>query len=132
MSQSKRPLSRHPAAIARDKNGVIIGIVYVVLREINSELNLGTHAYFQRMYVAPQSRRHRLANQLFRLFLHGFDNAVDWRDHRAKVLLAENVNPGLRKASMRRYFARLGFRMLGANRYGGEVWVRRLQVRFVF
>jgi hypothetical protein len=47
-------------------------------------------------------------------------------------LLAENVNPGLRKPSMRRYFARLGFRMLGANQLSGEVWLRKLQVRFVF
>jgi hypothetical protein len=66
------------------------------------------------------------------VFLREFDNAVEWRDHRAKVLLAENVNPGLRKPSMRRYFARLGFRMLGANQLGGEVWLRKLQVRFVF
>lgn len=132
LSQSKRPLSRHPVAIARDEDGGIAGIVYVVLREINSELNLGTHAYFQQMYVVPEARCHRLANRLFRLFLREFDNAADWRDHRAKVLLAENVNPGLRKASMRRYFARLGFHMLGANRLGGEVWVRRLRVRFVF
>ena len=132
LSQSKRPLSRHPAVIARDEAGSIVGIVFVVLREIDSALNLGTHAYFQRMYIVPGARCPKLANRLFRLFLREFDNAVEWRDHRAKVLLAENVNPGLRKPSMRRYFARLGFRMLGANQLGGEVWLRKLQVRFVF
>ena len=69
---------------------------------------------------------------MFRLFLREFDSAVEWRDYRAEVLLSENVNPELHRAFMRRYFARLGFRMLGANQLGGEVWFRRLYVRFVF
>ncbi len=131
-NQSERPLSRHPAVIARDEEGGIVGIVFVVLREIDSSLNLGTHAYFQRMYVAPGARCFKLANRMFRLFLREFDSAVEWRDHRAKVLMAENVNPGLQMAFMRRYFARLGFRMLGSNKFGGEVWARKLQTRFVF
>ena len=132
LGQLERPLSRHPAVIARDEAGSIIGIVYVALSEIDSSLKLGTHAYFQRMYIVPGSRCFRLTNSLFRFFLREFDKAANWRDHRAKVLLAENVNPGLHKASMRRYFARLGFRMLGANQLGGEVWLRQLEVRFVF
>ena len=132
LSQPKRSLSRHPAVIARDEAGSIIGIVFVALREIDSSLNLGTHAYFQRMYIVPGARCFKLANRMFRLFLREFDSAVEWRDHRAEVLLAENVNPGLQEAFMRRYFARVGFRMLGTNQLGGEVWVRRLEVRFVF
>ena len=56
----------------------------------------------------------------------------DERDHRAKVLLAENINPALQKASMRRYFVRLGFQMLGGNRLGSEIWVRRLNTHFSF
>lgn len=132
LSQPKRPLSRHPAVIARDDAGSIIGIVFVALREINSSLNLGTHAYFQRMYIVPGARCAKLANGMFRLFLREFDSAVKWRDHRAEVLLSENDNPGLQRAFMRRYFARIGFRMLGTNQLGGEVWFRMLQVRFVF
>ena len=131
-SKPKRPLSRHPAVIARDEAGSIIGIVYVALSEINSSLNLGTHAYYQRMYIVPGARCFKLANRMFRLFLREFDSAVEWRDCRADVLLAENVNPGLRRAFIRRYFARIGFRMLGTNQLGREVWVRRLEVRFVF
>ena len=130
--QLELPLSRHPAVIARDEAGSIIGIVYVALQEIDSSLNLGTHAYFQRMYIVPGARCFKLANRMFRLFLREFDSAVEWRDHRAGVLLAENVNPGLRRAFIRRYFARIGFRMLGTNQLGREVWVRRLEVRFVF
>ena len=132
LGQLERPLSRHPAVIARDDAGSIIGIVFVALSEINSSLNLGTHAYFQRMYIVPGARCFKLANRMFRLFLREFDSAVEWRDHRAGVLLAENVNPGLRRAFIRRYFARIGFRMLGTNQLGGEVWFRMLQVRFVF
>ena len=135
----KKPMSRQPAAISRDHSGEINGIVFVVLRELEASLGLGSHAYFQRMYITPTARHltinlsyERLANQLFRTFLQGFDREVEKRDHRAKVLLAENINPGLQKASMRRYFARLGFQMLGGNQLGGEIWVRKLKTHFSF
>ena len=128
----KKPISRQPAAISRDQSGEINGIVFVVLRELEASRDLGSHAYFQRMYIIPESRNPRLANQLFRAFLQGFDRDTENRDHRAKVLLAENINPGLQKASMRRYFARLGFQMLGGNRLGGEIWARKLKTHFSF
>ena len=132
MGLLKKPISRQPAAISRDQSGEINGIVFVVLRELETSLDLGSHAYFQRMYVIPESRNPRLANQLFRAFLEGFDREVEKRDHRAKVLLSENINPGLQKASMRRYFARLGFQMLGGNQLGGEIWARKLKTYFSF
>ena len=139
MDLLKKPISRQPAAISRDQTGAINGIVFVVLRELEDSLGLGTHAYFQRMYITPTARHltinlsyERLANQVFRTFLQGFDREVEKRDHRAKVLLAENINPGLQKASMRRYFARLGFQMLGGNQLGGEIWVRKLKTHFSF
>ena len=132
MDLLKKPISRQPAAISRDQTGAINGIVFVVLRELETSLELGSHAYLQRMYINPISRHPRLANQLFRAFLHGFDREVEKRDHRAKVLLSENINPGLQKASMRRYFARLGFQMLGGNQLGGEIWVRKLKTHFSF
>jgi len=128
----KKPLLRQPAAVSRDQSGVINGIMFVVLRELDDSLGLGSHAYFQRMYINPLSRHPRLANQLFRAFLQGFDREVEKRDHRAKVLLAENINPGLQRASMRRYFSRLGFQMLGGNKLGGEVWCKKLETRFHF
>ena len=127
-----KPLLRQPAAVSRDQSGVINGIMFVVLRELDDSLGLGSHAYFQRMYIVPESRHFRLTNRLFRVFLQGFDREAERRDHRAKVLLAENINPGLHKASMRRYFARLGFQMLGGNQLGGEIWVRRLLTHFSF
>ena len=135
----KKPISPQPVVISRDQSGAINGIVFVVLRELEESLGLGTHAYFQRMYITPTARHltinlsyQRLANQLFRAFLEGFDREVEKRDHRAKVLLAENINPGLQKASMRRYFARLGFQMLGGNQLGGEIWARKLKTHFSF
>ena len=130
MDLLKKPILRQPAAISRDQSGAINGIVIVVLRELGDSLGLGSHAYFQRMYINPMSRNPQLANQLFRVFLQGFDRAVEQRDHRAKALLSENINPGLQKASMRRYFSRLGFQMLGGNRLGGEVWSKELETRF--
>ncbi|MDB4555340.1 hypothetical protein N9Z90_02395 [Synechococcus sp. AH-707-D15] len=132
MGLLKKPISRQPAAISRDQSGKINGIVFVVLRELEASRDLGSHAYFQRMYIIPGYRQPRLANQLFRTFLQGFDREVEKRDHRAKVLLAENINPGLQKASMRRYFARLSFQMLGGNQLGGEIWARKLKTHFSF
>ena len=132
MDLLKKPISRQLAAISCDQSGAINGIVFVVLRELEDSLGLGTHAYFQRMYIVPESRQPRLANQLFRTFLQGFDRDAEKRDHRAKLLLAENINPGLQKAFMRRYFARLGFQMLGGNQLGGEIWARKLKTHFSF
>ncbi len=132
MGPLKKPISRQPAAISRDQSGAIDGIVFVVLLEMETSLDFGSHAYFQRMYIIPESRHPRLANQLFKAFLNGFDRDIEKRDHRAKVLLAENINPGLQKASMRRYFARLGFQMMGGNQLGGEIWVRKLKTQFSF
>ncbi|WP_232199560.1 hypothetical protein [Synechococcus sp. RS9916] len=132
MGPPKKTISRQPAAISRDQSGLIDGVVFVVLQELDNSIGLGSHAYFQRMYIIPESRRFGLTNRLFRVFLQGFDRAAEKRDHRANALLAENINPGLQKASMRRYFARLGFQMLGGNQLGGEIWARKLKTHFSF
>ena len=128
----QKVLKRQPGAIARNQEGSIVGVVFVVLRELEAHLNLGSHAYFQRMYVLPQARSSRLANQLYKKFLEGFIGSVQLRDHRASTLMAENINPGLQEGFMRRYFARLGFKMLGSNVLGGEVWLLKLQTQFIF
>jgi hypothetical protein len=132
LSLLPRPLRRQPATIARSAAGEVIGIIFVVLRELEPSLDLGSHAYFLRIYVLPSERKCKLTNRLFKAFLNGFDDDPQRRDYRAKILIAENVNPGLQQAFMRRYFARLGFRMLGSNNLGGEVWTRKLQTSFVF
>jgi len=128
----QKVLKRQPGAIARNQEGSIVGVVFVVLRELEAHLNLGSHAYFQRMYVLPQARSSRLANQLYKKFLEGFISSVQLRDHRASTLMTENINPGLQEGFMRRYFARLGFKMLGSNVLGGEVWLLKLQTQFIF
>lgn len=128
----QKVLKRQPGAIARNQEGSIVGVVFVVLRQLEAHLNLGSHAYFQRMYVLPQARSSRLANQLYKKFLEGFISSVQLRDHRASTLMAENINPGLQEGFMRRYFARLGFKMLGSNVLGGEVWLLKLQTQFIF
>ena len=128
----QKVLKRQPGAIARNQVGSIVGVVFVVFRELEAHLNLGSHAYFQRMYVLPQARSYRLANQLYKKFLEGFISSVESRDHRASTLMAENINLGLQKGSVRRYFARLGFKMLGSNQLGGEVWLLKLRNQFIF
>jgi hypothetical protein len=128
----QKVLKRQPGAIARNQEGSIVGVVFVVLRELEAHLNLRSHAYFHRIYVLPQARSSRLANQLYKKFLEGFISSVQLRDHRASALMAENINPGLQEGFMRRYFARLGFKMLGSNVLGGEVWLLKLQTQFIF
>ena len=128
----QKVLKRQPGAIARNQVGSIVGVVFVVLRELEAQLNLGSHAYFQRMYVLPEARSYRLTNQLYKKFLEGFIGSVELRDHRASTLMAENINLGLQKGSVRRYFARLGFKMLGSNQLGGEVWLLKLRNQFIF
>jgi hypothetical protein len=132
INPSQRPLRRQPGAIARSEEGEIIGIVFLLLREISDETTLGTHAYYQRMYIAPEARNLKLVNRLFKAFLNGFEKAADSRDHRAKALTSVNNNPRLKIAYVRRYFARLGFSLLGDNKFGNEVWIKKLQTRFVF
>jgi GNAT superfamily N-acetyltransferase len=132
LAKLQRPLHRQPGAIARSGGGKIIGIVFVVLREVSDDTMLGTYAYFQRMYIAPKARNLKLANRLFTAFLNGFERAAESRDHRAKALMSINNNPGLQTAYVRRYFVRLGFRLLGDNKFGNEVWTKKLQTRFVF
>lgn len=125
-------LSTNVASIATNENGKVVGIVFVALRRLEAEWNLGSHAYFQRMYVVPAYRNAKIANQLFTTFLLRFEAAITYRDCRASYLLSENVNPALHSRSMRRYFARHGFRMLGINQSGSEIWVKKLETRFVF
>jgi hypothetical protein len=127
-----RPLRRQPGAIARSERGDITGIVFVFLREVSDETLLGTHVYFQRMYIVPEARSLKLVNRLFKAFLNGFERASESRDYRAKALMSVNNNPGLKIAYVRRYFVRLGFRLLGDNKLGNEVWTKELQTLFVF
>ena len=51
MDLLSKPISRQPAAISRDQSGAINGIVFVILRELEDLLELGSHAYFIRMYI---------------------------------------------------------------------------------
>jgi hypothetical protein len=132
LNPSQQPLRRQPGAIARSEGGDIIGIVFVFLREASDELMIGSHAYFQRMYIVPEERNLKLVNRLFKAFLNGFEQATEQRDYRAKDLMSVNNNPGFKAAYVRRYFARLGFRLLGDNKLGNEVWTKELQTLFVF
>jgi len=62
MGPPKKTISRQAAAISRNKSGAIDGIMFVVLRELDDSLGLGSHAYFQRMYVTPESRHYCVTN----------------------------------------------------------------------
>ena len=84
------------------------------------------------MYIVPEVRNLKLANRLFKAFLNGFERAAESRDYRAKALMSVNNNPALQTAYVRRYFARLGFRLLGGNKLGNEVWARKLKTHFSF
>ena len=121
-SRSPSLLSRKPAATIRDRSGELVGVVFVELRSLFAELNLGTHAYFQRMYIIDSLRNASLAYRLNQTFLEGFVPAKRPRDHRANNLIVEISNPRLQNSYIRKYLNRLGFRMLGTNTLNEEIW----------
>ena len=127
-----RPLRIQTAAISRDSLGRITGVVFVALQSLDPGLQLGSHAYLQRMYILPSHRTFRLYNQLYTIFFREFLNDNQNRDHRATHLLSENLNPGLRKASMRRRLARRGFKMIGQYKDQSEIWAIELRTTFNF
>lgn len=129
---AQRAIRRQPGAIVREADGTIVGVVFVLLRELDPDLELGSHAYFLRIYSSLKGRTVKRASQLFKTFLIGFDAAAEFRDHRAKVLLAQNVNVRLHTAYVRKYLVRQGFRMLGHSTLGSEIWSRSLHTRFLF
>ena len=122
-------LKREPAAIARDEKGCIIGIVFVTLTKVEIDSDNSEYVYFQRMFTLSQKRQFRISNQLYSAFIIHFKKAINERDPRADYLMAENANPGLRRPSMRRYFFRHGFRMLGTNYLGYEIWRIKLETK---
>lgn len=122
-------LKREPAAIAKDEKECIVGIVFVSLAKVEIDSNNSEYVYFQRMFTLSQKRQFRISNQLYSAFVMDFKKAINERDPRAKYLMAENANPGLRRPSMRRYFFRHGFRMMGTNHLGYEIWRMKLETK---
>ncbi len=119
-----------PAALARDCSGEIIGVVYVTFSEIDVSFLLGSHCYYQSMYIKKECRKtnlFRLVHPLYQTFLKGFLSEDCQRDCRAKYLLSKNVNPDLHKPASKRYFERVGFRTLGKHSDGFETWILPLE-----
>ena len=129
--QTKRVLSRQPASIACDRSGNIVGIIFVLLRELDASLKLGSHAYFLRIYVCEGWRYPQLTNQLLLSFLKEFSSRADLRDHRASCLIAENINTRLHNSFIRKYFIKLGFQMLGVNDSASEIWSLKLKTSYI-
>ena len=112
-----------PAALARDYSGEIIGVVYVTLSEIDVSFLLGSHCYYQSMYIRKEFRNNnsfRIVHPLYQAFLKGFLSKNCQRDRRAKYLLSKNVNPALHRPASKRYLERIGFRTLGKHSAGFE------------
>lgn len=123
--QSKRDSSLMPAALALSRSGEIIGVAFVKLVKMDVSLLFGSHAYHQIMYIRKEKRKaqfFRLAYPLYKAFFNGFTSESCPRDSRARYLIAENINPSMRKPSMR-YAKSLGFRLLGKHSLGSETWI---------
>ncbi|WP_036913534.1 MULTISPECIES: hypothetical protein [unclassified Prochlorococcus] len=122
---------RQPAVIARDASGLIVGIAFVLLRRLDGSKNLGSHAYIYRMYIVKSCRSARLANRMCQNFVDNFLAASVDRDHRCSYLISKNINPRLKNSFIRKYFIKLGFRMLGIDDDGFEVWCLPLKTTYV-
>ncbi len=124
------PTNSEVAAIARNNSNEIIGIAFVDLKEIDKSLSLGTHAYFQKVFVLSNYRSPKLTWRLFTCFVKGFSDAKSSRDFRAKSLVSENINPKMKNPYLRRCFSKLGYKMMGKNNFDGEIWYLPLKTSY--
>lgn len=124
---SNTPRSRSSAllknivCVAKMHNGTIAGAAWVNVAMMPVETSKPELIYFQRMYIMPEHRCARIANNLINAFHHHLTQS-NQRSPLVKYLLAENANTKLKTPAARRLFIRKGFEFMGFNSLGNEIW----------
>ena len=118
------------AAIAITKpDNNIIGSVNIVFRAIGTEMGLGTYVYFQRIYLKKDFRSFQNFHQLNEVFLKNFrgqkSNLVD---PRARYLIADLANPGLKSPRIRKYLLRKNYQFYNKTEVNTEMWFRKIEI----
>jgi hypothetical protein len=114
-------LLQNAVCVAQANSGAIAGIAWIKVAMMPVDTNKAELIYFQRMYIAPEHRCVRVANQLINAFHHHLIRS-NQRSPLVKYLLAENANFKLKTPVGRRLFIRRGFKFIGFNSYGNEIW----------
>jgi hypothetical protein len=114
-------LLQNAVCVAQANSGAIAGVAWIKVAMMPVDTNKSELIYFQRMYIAPEHRCVRLANQLINAFHHHLILS-NQRSPLVKYLLAENTNPKLKTPVGRRLFIRRGFKFIGFNSYDNEIW----------
>jgi len=114
-------LLQNAVCVAQANSGMIAGVAWIKVAMMPVDTSKPELIYFQRMYIAPKHRCARLANQLINALHHHLMHS-NQRSPLVKYLLADNANPKLKTPVGRRLFIRKGFRFMGFNSYGNEIW----------
>ena len=114
-------LLQNAVCVAQSNSDAIAGVAWIKVAMMPVDTNKPELIYFQRMYIAPEHRCVRVANQLINAFHHHLIRS-NKRSPLVKYLLAENANLKLKTPVGRRLFVRRGFRFIGFNSYGNEIW----------
>ena len=114
-------IMKNIACVAYHQKGNIAGVAWINVATMPVQSNQPELIYFQRLYITAEHRCARLANQMINTFHDNFRDC-NTRSPLIKHLLAENVNPKLKTPAGRRLFIRKGFKFMGFNFIGNEVW----------
>jgi len=114
-------LLQNAVCVAQANSDTIAGVAWIKVATMPVNRNQPELIYFQRMYIAPEHRCVRIANQLINAFHHHLIRS-NQRSPIVKYLLAENANPKLKTPVGRRLFIRRGFKFIGFNSYENEIW----------
>ena len=114
-------LLKNAVCVTQANGDTIAGVAWIKVAMMPVDTNKPELIYFQRMYIAPEHRCVRAANQLINAFHHHLIRS-NQRSPRVRYLLAENANPKLKTPVGRRLFIRRGFKFMGFNSYGNEIW----------
>jgi hypothetical protein len=114
-------LLRNVVCVAQTNEGTIAGAAWINVAMMPVDTSKPELIYFQRMYITPEHRCVRLANQLINAFHHHLKQS-NQRSPLVKYLLAENANSKLKTPVGRRLFIRRGFEFMGVNTLGNEIW----------
>ena len=114
-------LLKNVVCIAQTHKGTIAGAAWINVAMMPVDTSKPELIYFQRMYITPEHRCARLANQLINAFHHHLRQS-NQRSPLVKYLLADNANTKLKTPAGRRLFIRKGFKFMGFNTLGNEIW----------
>jgi hypothetical protein len=114
-------LLKNVVCVAQTNDGTIAGAAWINVAMMPVDTSKPELIYFQRMYISPEHRCARLANQLINSFHHHLKQC-NQRSPLVKYLLADNANTKLKTPSGRRMFIRKGFKFMGFNTRGNEIW----------